>query len=57
MDIDAKDDKTKPMLYHAYRCLFFNEMLINNPSPWISAEEGNENMIEEFRKSKNNYKQ
>ena len=42
MDID--DEKMKKMLYHAYGCLLFNEMLVEQCDSWLSAEEGNRNM-------------
>ena len=36
------------LLYHAHRCLLFNEMLIQHCNSWLSEEEGNENMIREI---------
>jgi tRNA(Glu) U13 pseudouridine synthase TruD len=42
--VDIKEDKMEKMLYHAYRCLLFNEMLIEQCDGWLPAEEGNRNM-------------
>jgi hypothetical protein len=42
--MEVKKDKIDEMLYHAYRCLYFNEMLIKQSDSWHSAEEGNKNM-------------
>ena len=36
------------LLYHAHRCLLFNEILIQQCNSWLSAEEGNKNMIREI---------
>lgn len=47
--MDTKEDKKKEMLYHAYRCLNFNEMLINQCDGWLSAEEGNKNLMKAIR--------
>jgi len=48
--MNTKDDKIEKMLYHAHRCLLFNEMLIAQSDGWLSAEEGDENLIKEMRK-------
>ena len=54
--MDIKDEKTKKMLYHAHRCLLFNEMLVEQCDSWLPAEEGNRNMeaqiIERKKKKK-----
>lgn len=47
--MDIKEEKIKKILYHAYRCLNFNEMLINQCDGWLSAEEGNKNMMKAIR--------
>jgi hypothetical protein len=44
-NMDARDDKMKKMLYYAYRCLNVNEMLISHSDGWLSAEEGNKNLM------------
>ena len=44
-NMDARDDKMKKMLYYAYRCLNVNEMLISHSDGWLSAEEGNRNLM------------
>ena len=38
------------MLYHAYKCLLFNEMLIEQCDGWLSVEEGNEYMVKRILK-------
>ena len=50
--MDTKNDKLDEMLYHAYRCLYFNEMLIKQSDSWLSAEEGNRNMEKRIREQK-----
>ena len=53
--MDIKDEKIKKMLYHAYGCMLFNEMLIAQCDGWLSVEEGNRNMeafINERKKKK-----
>jgi len=50
-EMNAKDDRKKKMLYQAYRCLFFNEMLINQCDNWLPAEEGDKNLILEMGKN------
>lgn len=50
--VDVK--KKKEIRYHAERCMYFNELLIKQCDSWLSAEEGNANMIKciEERKRK-----
>jgi hypothetical protein len=51
--IHTKKEKMEEILYNAYRCLNFNEMLIKQCDDWLSEEEGMKNMkkqIEEQRK-------
>ena len=53
--MDAHDDKKEIMLYFAYRCLNGNEMLISHSNDWLSADEGNKNLmksIEERERAK-----
>ena len=46
MDKYTIDEKKKDeILYHAERTLYFNNMLIKQCESWISAEEGNANMM------------
>ena len=46
MDKYTIDEKKKDeILYHAERTLYFNNMLIKQCDSWISAEEGNANMM------------
>ena len=45
-------DKTNEMLYQAHRCLYFNERTIEQCDTWLSAEEGNEYLIQRIQKRK-----
>ena len=48
-------DKINKILYYAYRCLNANEMLARQCDGWLSAEEGNRNLmkaIEERERAK-----
>jgi hypothetical protein len=47
--MEEDQNQTKKILYHAYRCLLFNEMMINQSETWLSEEEGNENMMREIK--------
>jgi|GEM_PF-1440081 hypothetical protein len=52
MDVPNKINK---ILYYAYRCLNSNEMLARQCDGWLSAEEGNRNLmkaIEERERAK-----
>ena len=42
----------REILYHAYRCLMFNDVIINQSSRWLTEEEGNANMMAEIKKRK-----
>ena len=42
------EKKKKEILCHARICLHYNELLIEQSDGWLSAEEGNANMIEAF---------
>ena len=48
--MNANKDKRDEILYHAYRCIYFNEKMIEQSDSWLSAEEGNKNMIQSIRK-------
>ena len=50
--MDANKNKTNEMLYHAYRCLYFNERTIELSGTWLSAEEGNEYLMQRIRNGK-----
>jgi hypothetical protein len=52
MEKDSKNDKKKKMLYHAYRCLLFKEMLIEQSDRWLSEEEGNDNIMKQIKTKK-----
>ena len=43
------------MLYHAYKSLLFNEMLIDQCDNWLPAEEGNRNMEADILKTKEKF--
>ena len=49
--MNKKNEKKnlKEMLYHAYKCVLYNEMVIERSDTWLSAKEGNENMVREIR--------
>jgi len=54
MDI-INEKKKQDILFHAERLLYYNELLISQCDNWLSAEEGNKNMmrdIEEKAKAK-----
>ena len=59
MEKTTESNKIKKILYHAYRCLLFKEMMINQSDKWLSEEEGNENQMKEIKarrdKEKNNH--
>ena len=42
------EKKKKEILCHARICLRYNELLIEQSDSWLSAEEGNANMIAAF---------
>ena len=48
--MDSKKNTMDEILYHAHRCMYFNEKTIEQCSSWLSAEEGNENMLQDIRK-------
>jgi len=56
MKIGSKDNKKDEMLYHARKCMYFNDLLIQQCDSWLPAEEGNRNMeaqiIERKKKKK-----
>jgi hypothetical protein len=53
MENDSKNVQKEKMLYHAYRCLLFKEMLIKQSDTWLPEEEGNGNMIKQIKAKKN----
>ena len=47
--MDTIDDKKKnEILYHAERCLYFTNLLIEQCDNWLPAEEGNRNMMQKI---------
>jgi hypothetical protein len=50
--VEEKQHTIDKMLYHAHRCLYFNEKLIEQSDTWLSAEEGNENLMRQIKKRK-----
>jgi hypothetical protein len=53
MKKDSENAQRKKILYHAYRCLLFKEMLIGQSDTWLSEEEGNDNMMKQIKAKKN----
>ncbi|MDR2586055.1 MAG: hypothetical protein LBC84_07560 [Prevotellaceae bacterium] len=37
--------KKEDVLHHAKRCLYYNEIVIDQCNQWLSAEEGNEALM------------
>jgi hypothetical protein len=54
--MDTKKKKMDEMLYHAHRCMFFNEKTAEQCGNWLSAEEGNKNMIRNIMERSKNKK-
>jgi hypothetical protein len=52
MEKNSENDKMGKMLYHAYRCLLFKEMLIEQSDTWLSEEEGNDNIMKQIKAKK-----
>jgi tRNA(Glu) U13 pseudouridine synthase TruD len=52
MNTEITKDELREILYHAYRCLMFNEVIINQSSRWLSEEEGNANVMAEIKARK-----
>jgi len=50
MEFAMETNKMNEMLYHAHRCLYFNERMIEQCDSWLPAEKGNENMMRQIRK-------
>ena len=46
--MDRQEEKSEEMLYHAQRCMYYNELLIEQCDNWLSAEEGNANMMKAY---------
>jgi hypothetical protein len=46
MGIDEK--KKRDIMFHAKKLLYYNELLIKQCDGWLSAEEGNANMIKVY---------
>ena len=44
----------KHTLYHSYKCLLFNEMLIHHSNTWLPEKDGIENMTKKMRKNARN---
>jgi len=45
---NSKKHKIDEIMYHTYRCMYFNERMIEQSNTWLSAEEGNKNMIKKL---------
>ena len=48
----SERNKTDEMLLRAQSVMFYNSLLIEQCSKWLSAEEGNKNMEKRIRKRK-----
>ena len=47
--ITIEDKKNHEILFHAAKLMRINELLIKQCDSWLSAEEGNRNMMREIR--------
>ena len=54
--MDEKKITKDEVLYHAHRCMYFNEKMIEQCDSWLSAEEGNENMMRSIKKNQKSKK-
>ena len=50
--MDAQKNKMDEILYHAQRCIYFNKKTIEACNSWLSAEEGNKNMMKAINERK-----
>jgi len=48
---DSKADKND-YLYHLHRWVYFSGLLAEQCEGWLSAEEGNENLLRRYREHK-----
>ena len=47
------DEKNKDeILYHAQKTLYYNELLIQQCDGWLTAEEGNRNVLKAFEEKR-----
>ena len=46
--MDTVKDMDNDILYRAQKCLYYNELLIKQCDGWLTAEEGNANMLKAF---------
>ncbi|MDR2972362.1 MAG: hypothetical protein LBU83_10605 [Bacteroidales bacterium] len=51
--MELTEEKLKDLLYQAYRCMLYDEMIIEQSNTWLSAEEGNENLKKKIREKTN----
>ena len=42
--MNSKDYKKDEILYHARKCMYFNDLLIQQCDSWLPAEEAGRNM-------------
>jgi len=55
--MDKPDEKMNELLYHTYRCLYFNDLIIKQSDTWLSEEEGMKNMERRIREREKAKKQ
>ena len=44
MKTNSKDDTKGEILYHASKCMYFNDLLIQQCNSWLPAKEANRKM-------------
>jgi hypothetical protein len=50
IDMEISEEKKKEILLRAEWLMYYNELLIKQCDSWLSAEEGNANMMKEYMK-------
>ena len=50
--MDTTKDIDNDIRYRAQKCLYYNELLIEQCDGWLSAEEGNANMMKAFEEKR-----
>ena len=50
--MDTVKDMDNDILYRAQKCLYYNELLIKQCDGWLTAEEGNANMLKAFEEKR-----
>ena len=47
--LENSDEETGDFLYHLHRWTYFSGMLAEQCNDWLSAKEGDENVLKEYR--------